>query len=75
MRQFTILLILSLFLFSLAHENKCIRNTQDPIRLPQSIFPTGYQVSLNPSLKTFKYTANATIGLNVTPIPFKKTRF
>eukprot|EP01080_Neovahlkampfia_damariscottae_P006940 gene6940-11103_t len=43
----------------------CIRNTKDPLRLPDSIFPTGYQLTLNPSLKTFKYNGNVTIGLKI----------
>ena len=44
--------------------NDCVLNA-NKYRLPKSIFPVGYDITLNPSLKTFKYTGKVAIGLRV----------
>eukprot|EP01080_Neovahlkampfia_damariscottae_P006367 gene6367-10373_t len=42
----------------------CVLNA-NKYRLPRSIFPAGYDIALNPSLKTFDYTGKTSIGLQI----------
>jgi hypothetical protein len=44
--------------------NTCVVN-DNKYRLPRSIFPIGYVITLNPSLKTFNYTGKVVVGLRV----------